>query len=450
MNTPICDFVSGYARENPLRLHMPGHKGQPFLGMESQDVTEVDGADVLYHAQGIIRQSQENAAALFGSGRTLYSTEGSSLCIRAMVFLALLQAKQQGKPCRIAAFRNVHKVFLSAAALLDVEISWIYPQAGESMLRIALTAEQLKAHLHSNPGCTAVYVTSPDYLGGMADVAALAKVCKEENVLLLVDNAHGAYLRFMPRSLHPMDLGADMCCDSAHKTLPVLTGGAYLHISKNAPGLLHRQAERAMAMFASTSPSYLILQSLDGVNPVLAGRFRGEVAEIAESVATFRQKMEHKGWHFVGDEPMKLTICPKPRGYTGDALGGKLRQRGIECEFADPDYLVLMFSPSVPGDTFRRLEAALDAVEPLPPITQGSAEISVAEIVCSPREAMLSPGEEVPIREALGRVLCDATVSCPPAIPVAVCGERLDENAIARLEYYGISHCRVMKESHQE
>ena len=122
MDTPICDFVKDYAHNDALRLHMPGHKGQGPLGVESLDITEIGGADVLYAAKGIIRRSQANAAALFGTGRTVYSAEGSSLCIRAMLYLAMLQARADGKTPRIAAGRNAHKAFMTAAALLDLDI----------------------------------------------------------------------------------------------------------------------------------------------------------------------------------------------------------------------------------------------------------------------------------------------------------------------------------------
>jgi arginine/lysine/ornithine decarboxylase len=119
----------------------------------------------------------------------------------------------------------------------------------------------------------AVYVTSPDYLGNQQDLAGLSAVCAARGIPLLVDNAHGAYLHFLPQPAHPLDLGATACCDSAHKTLPVLTGGAYLHIAKNAPERYARDAKRAMALFGSTSPSYLILQSLDRANAYLAGGY---------------------------------------------------------------------------------------------------------------------------------------------------------------------------------
>ena len=126
MNTPIVDFVQGYAASEALRLHMPGHKGVPLLGPEALDITEITGADVLYHAEGVIRASEENAAALFGSAKTLYSAEGSSLCIRAMLYLALQYARLTGKKPLIAAGRNAHRVFLSGAALLGLEIAWLY------------------------------------------------------------------------------------------------------------------------------------------------------------------------------------------------------------------------------------------------------------------------------------------------------------------------------------
>ena len=247
MKTPICDFVRQYAQSNALRLHMPGHKGSALLGMEELDITEIDGADSLYEAEGIIAESEENAGALFGAN-TFYSTEGCSQCIRAMLYLAVLQAKQQGRRPLIAAARNVHKSFVTAAALLDLEVMWLYPEQPDSYLSCKLDAKTLETQLAAHQP-VAVYLTSPDYLGNIQDVGAIAEVCHRHNCLLLVDNAHGAYLRFLQPSRHPMDLGADVCCDSAHKTLPVLTGGAYLHISETAPVFFREQAKNALALF---------------------------------------------------------------------------------------------------------------------------------------------------------------------------------------------------------
>ena len=133
MKTPIADFVRRYGAGGTLRLHMPGHKGRGPLGVESLDITEIQGADSLYEASGVIRESEENASGLFGCP-TYYSVEGSSQCIRAMVYLALLRAKAQGRRPLIAAGRNAHRTFLGALALLDVEVLWLMPRAGEGYL----------------------------------------------------------------------------------------------------------------------------------------------------------------------------------------------------------------------------------------------------------------------------------------------------------------------------
>ena len=263
ISTPICDFARDYAERNPGRFHMPGHKGKAFLGCEDRDLTEIEGADDLYHPAGIIAESEANASKLFG-WPTVYSTEGSSLCVRAMLALAYTAAGRKG---RVLAGRNAHKTFLSAAILLDFPIRWLW--AGEDYLSCPVTPEQVeRAILEEGEKPFAVYLTSPDYLGNMADIRGISGVCRKYGVRLLVDNAHGAYLKFLPESRHPMDLGVDYCCDSAHKTLPVLTGGAYLHFREEG---MRGKVKDAMALFGSTSPSYLIMQSLDLANPYLEG-----------------------------------------------------------------------------------------------------------------------------------------------------------------------------------
>ena len=148
--------------------------------------------------------------------------------------LALLHRPAGTEPV-ILAGRNAHKAFLHACALLDVTPQWLYPEGSDSLCACPITAEGLETALSTaERRPMAVYLTSPDYLGGMLDIAALSAVCRAHGVPLLVDNAHGAYLKFLPHPAHPLDLGAALCCDSAHKTLPVLTGGAYLHIGKDA------------------------------------------------------------------------------------------------------------------------------------------------------------------------------------------------------------------------
>ena len=438
MNTPVADFVQRYAKAGTARLHMPGHKGRCFLGCEPWDITEIHGADALYEAEGILAESEQNAAALFGSQRTCYSTEGSSQCIRAMLYLAVAASGSH----TVVAARNVHRAFVSAAALLDLEIRWLWPEESRSLCGCPISPAQLEETLHSLPEPpAAVYLTSPDYLGDMAEIPALAQVCHQHGTLLLVDNAHGAYLRFLQPSLHPLDLGADLCCDSAHKTLPVLTGGAYLHLSPTAPAQLAPLAKSALGLFGSTSPSYLTLASLDLCNRYLAEGYPQRLAEAVERLAELREKLTAAGWRVEPSDPLRVTVAA-PRGVTGQELAGQLRRQGVECEYADRDFLVLMATPENTPEELAQAAAALgqcpgEANPPQLPLARG-------ERACSIRQAAFAPRETVDAAHSLGRVCGLPTVGCPPAIPIAVSGERITPEALALFAYYGIEQVEVL------
>ena len=443
MEAPICDFVKRYTGEGPLRLHMPGHKGVSYLGCEAWDLTEIDGADSLFEAQGIIHQSEENASRLFGCP-TLYSTEGSSLCIRAMLYLCMLYARQQKKPPLIAAARNVHNSFIKAAAMLDFDIHWLYSNSASNYLSCIIDPIALDRWLAAaDTKPVAVYLTSPDYLGNIQDIRQISQVCRRHRVLLLVDNAHGAYLRFLPCSLHPMDLGADLCCDSAHKTLPVLTGGAYLHISNEAPRIFFELAKQALAMFASTSPSYLILQSLDAVNRYLDCEYPKQLPVFLNSVAETKVRLMAQGYKFIGSEPLKYTIDCKKYGYTGEALAQRLQAENIFPEFSDTDHLVLMLTPEIGIQGLRRLETALMGIPPCSPLSDTSPVIMPAKYIMTPREAAFCACEIIPVSKSLGRVLASPCVNCPPAVPIVVCGEEISGAAVDCFTYYGIKTCCV-------
>lgn len=443
MNTPVADFVKRYGDMDIARLHMPGHKGKPFLGCEHLDITEVKGADALFEAEGILAESEANATELFGSRRTCYSTEGSSHAIRAMLYLALTN-RPAGASSTVVAARNVHRAFVSAAALLDLDVVWLWPEESHSLCGCKISPENLERTLGAlSAPPAAVYLTSPDYLGSMADLPALADVCHRHGTLLAVDNAHGAYLRFLRPSQHPLELGADICCDSAHKTLPVLTGGAYLHIAKTAPQTLADNAKTALALFGSTSPSYLTLESLDLCNRYLAKGYAQKLLGTIAQLEALKSQLSEAGWQVEPGDPLRLTVRA-PQGLEGTFLAEQLRREKIECEYADEDFLVLMVTPENTPDELARVQKALGKNQ-LPPAKPSSLPLAKGRRVCSIRQALFSAHELIPAAESLGRICGIPTVGCPPAVPIAVAGEEITPAALELFERYNVKQVDVLR-----
>lgn len=439
MTTPIFDFIKNYSKTDNVRLHMPGHKGKSLLGCEAFDITEISGADSLFEASGIIAESERNASELFGAD-TFYSTEGSSHCIRAAVYLLKLYGCK-----KIFASRNAHKAFISACALNGIEPVWLYPESKEFLSGL-ISAESVEEAVSKEDEKCAVYLTSPDYLGNICDIPSISRVCKKHNAFLFVDNAHGAYLKFLPESLHPIDLGADICCDSAHKTLPVLTGGAYLHISKNAPKLFKDNAKNALSLFGSTSPSYLTLASLDLANEYISNGYARRLKDCILKISDAKSKIKALGFEVADGEELKIVIKPKGYGYYGFDIARLLERSNLHCEFADRDQTVFMLTPENSPSDLDRLLAALSEVNKREPITELTPSVPKGEKVISLRDAIFAEKEIIPAVKSLGRTVAQFNVACPPAVPVAVCGERITSETLKCLEYYGIEEISVVKE----
>lgn len=446
MNTPIADFVKGYIDSNTARLHMPGHKGASFLGCEQFDITEIKGADELFCPEGIILESEKNASSLFGTARTVYSAGGSSQSINAMVFLALSREEADKTPL-ILAGRNAHKAFIYAAAKLDADIEWIYPESCQKgICSCIITADTLeKAIKSAKKKPSAVYITSPDYLGGISDIEKLSAVCKRHGIPLLVDNAHGAYTAFLENNMHPMHLGADLCCDSAHKTLPVLTGGGYLHIAKSDSFGFSESAVRAMEIFGSTSPSYLIMQSLDICNKYLAEGFKSDLAECINKTARVKEEMKAAGIPDASSEPVKITADFSRFKEIDGGFAEHFRKLGVECEYSDGEFVVFMTSPQNKDEDYERLIKAFRGLGRLETKEPESSAVFPGKKAVSVRKAVFSPCYEISADNALGKICGAPTVSCPPAIPIAVSGEVINESHIKLFRRYGINKIVVIK-----
>ena len=442
MNTPIYDFLEQYKNSGTVRAHMPGHKGNGlpcgFEGAFPYDITEVKGADVLFEADGIIAESERNASKLFGTAATFYSAGGSTLCIQAML------AAVCGEGRAFICARNAHRAVMNSSVLLNLEPCWFYPEYEDSsVVSGKITARAVEAAIErfaeKNPAC--VYITSPDYLGRLAPVKEIAEVCHKHGLPLVVDNAHGAYLAFLEENQHPIALGADMCCDSAHKTLPVLTGGAYLHVANEKYAA---EIKRYMSLFGSTSPSYLIMASLDLCNRYLAENFRSDLAETVKRIDRFKAKFSHLCAESI--EPLKITFYPILSGLTGYQLAEQLRAGGIEPEYADETHTVLMLSASSTAADFARLDEVCERLM-CPRILLRPPQFELAEPkrAMLPREAFFAEKEAVETENSVGRIAAEGITVCPPCVPIVAAGEIIDENVMKILKMYSILNVNVVK-----
>lgn len=441
MKTPVADFVKKYAESDISRFHMPGHKGKDFLGFEKYDITEIAGADVLGSAGGIIAESEKNASLLFNTAHTYYTTEGSSSAICAM--LALVKEKNT----LVLAARNVHKAFVHACALLDIKVEWILNEEETTLLKCDINAKMVeRAVLSATEKPSAVYLTSPDYLGNIQNIPEISEICKKYDIPLLVDNAHGAYLAFLEKSLHPIHMGATACCDSAHKTLPVLTGGAYLHISKDAPKKFPDNARKCLSLFSSTSPSYLTLQSLDLCNRYIAEELRDKLGECIKKLESLKEFIAKKGFFVLESEPLKLTVDAQKSGYSGGELAQVLRKHNAEPEYYDDRFLVLMITPYNDDKDFEILRNVFSALKPKASKAAENIKMMYPRAKMSIRDAVLAETETVDASSCIGRICATPTVSCPPAIPIAISGEEITKETAELFKLYNVEKIYVVKE----
>ena len=427
MPVPLYDALRAHTILGRSSFHTPGHKGNPEALPEtlfSLDLTELPDTDSLFEADGPIREAEELTAQLFGTARTCLSAGGCTLCIQAMLRLA---APHGGK---ILCSRVVHRSAVNAMALLGIEPVWAMP-------------ERIPDALRGTSDVCAVYVTSPNYFGQLLDIPSISAACRQRGIPLLVDNAHGTHLMFTEPKLHPLLLGADITADSPHKTLNVLTGGAWLQVGN--PNYADA-AKSAMALFGSTSPAYPVMASLDLCREWLELHTES-FAPLQRRVAEIREFAQSRGIGLPAGplDPTRITLNTAEIGLSGTAAAELFRKNGVEPEYADAAYVVLIATPFTTARDFRRLKKAIgllpvsnplevpEALPPLPPVETGL------------REAVLSESETVPLSASAGRVAAEAACPCPPGVPAVMPGERVTKEAVEFLLKYGFSTLKVLK-----
>ena len=373
------------------------------------DITEITGADNLYDPSGIIKESEENASKIFGA-KTFYSTEGSSQANKAMLYLAKKHwenskgyanpdaaqcfcasepdcAKNSTNeiPC-IIAVGSCHKSFYHAAELLNIRVikveNHVPTPGGMACLDTTdkLVSEILNA-VESNFNPIGVFITYPDYFGNAVDLKEIKKALSELNIPLLVDGAHSAYFKFLdydkyPEYKHPTDCGADLCCTSAHKTLPALTGTAYLHVNESFSDVIS-DVSHAMDLFGSTSPSYLLMASLDLFNG-LSESYKKEVRSFCEKTELLKKELTDMGFTIHPSDPLRIVVCSDER-FKGSDFASSLREHKCEVECYDEDYIIMMLTPY---NTDKDLDRIRESFSSLADNSQSTNTPSSSEFNC--------------------------------------------------------------------
>lgn len=443
-NTPLYDALRAFAAARPLRMHMPGHKGRPLpapelAGLSALDFTELPPTGDLFSGGDAIEAAEALWAKVFRMAHCLFLTGGATQGVQAALALA----------CRpgdaVLLDRGSHRSAYNALALLDLrpvylERPWL-PQAGVTG---PVSSQSVEAALKTRPDIKTVCITSPTYYGVLSDLPALAAVCRAHGAVLVVDGAHGAHLPFLGN----FDLAAaDLAVVSAHKTLPapgqsalLLAGGSRTAGAcprPTADALASRcftQAELrwAASLTGSSSPSYVLMAALDVCRAYMEAEGAAAYRETAEAVAALRR---HYPSLTEGDAPLDPARFVL-RCSGGFAAQEKLEALGVWPEMADAGHVVFIPTCADGPEQFARLRTALDTLTPgdCPPFPPPPP---LPEAVLTPRQALFSPREHLPLARAEGRVCAQQIAPYPPGVPVVAPGERICKKSIAYLDEIG-------------
>ena len=431
MDAPLYQALATLSKKDSLRMHMPGHKGKAMDELFSAaaiDYTEIPTTGNLYTGEGPIAAAEDKAARAWGAEGAYFLTGGSSQGILAGLSLCAAPGST------ILLDRNTHKAFFSAMALLDLRPVYFS----------SLVPEEIDALLRRHPAAKTVCITSPTYYGVCAQIEAIAALCRKHGAKLLVDEAHGAHFPFVNRGSCAAGRGAAVSVSSAHKTLPAMGGSALLFTDGSfSPAAVREKT----ALFGTSSPSYVLMASIDWARAYLEGEGGAQYRRCAKEVAALRDEINRRGvFHALTEsdgltlDPTRLTVQTGIAGLDGRRAGSLLEQDfDIWPEMENRDCVVCILTCADSSADIARLAEALRALEqyaagtPLPPCPPPPAP----EVCCSVRTAVFAPRRPLPLRDAAGAVSGAAIAPYPPGVPVVAPGERITAEILAYLARIG-------------
>lgn len=489
----LLERLTEYAGSDAYPFHMPGHKrreipdGIPggFPDPYGIDITEIDGFDNLHHAEGILKDAMETAAAIYGADRSWYLVNGSTCGILSAVFAT---TENGGK---ILTARNCHKAVYHAICLNRLEAEYLYPEEiTEFGINGGIRAEDVRKALEKdamrcagNSGdvrgkttkIQAVLITSPTYEGVVSDIRAIADAAHEYGIPLIVDEAHGAHLEYadqchsFPKSA--LEYGADIVIQSLHKTLPCFTQTAILHVK----GKLVDQdrVSRYLSMFQTSSPSYLFMAGTERCIRYMDGDGRNEMVRYEERLEHFMKRMEglqvlevldreicRKYRTVAGWDPSKIVVSTmRAEDFHGEELAETLRRKyHLEMEMTAPEYVIAMTSLMDTEEGFERLGTALWEIDGAlrrrmePEQQKEKGKLKEKERCETPEglesklshpirrmlicEAMDADTERTALQDTVGKVSAEFVYLYPPGIPIIAPGEVFTDAIVEKIVAY--------------
>lgn len=442
----LFDMLARLGNEDILPMHMPGHKRAlsafPWLSSlgGAFDITETEGFDDLNAPEGVLRDMEERAARLWGSRAAYLSVNGST----GGMFAALSACGRGG----VLIARNCHRSVFNAAEKLGLRAEYLMPSRVEGYgIFGEITPDEAAKRLRET-GCKALVVTSPTYEGVTSDISALAEAAHSAGALLIADAAHGAHLglseAFPPSAVRE---GADIVVTSLHKTLPALTQTALLHVCSERADVDDIAA--GMATFCTSSPSYVLMASVDGMLRYFENGGSSRLDALADALSDFRKKAcvfrrlrvlgaGDKEANTVNIDASKIYIDCIKCGFSGHTLKRRAREEfGIELEYAGGRGALAYATIGDDEGSLNRLFAALSAIdgedEPLFAESSYSDFPPFGERVLPLGEAALRGRGYLPLEEAEGRIAAESVYVYPPGVPVLLPGERVTAECVGYL-----------------
>ncbi|NBI06299.1 aminotransferase class I/II-fold pyridoxal phosphate-dependent enzyme [Senegalia massiliensis] len=446
MNTPLIKGLLEYSDKKNVRFHMPGHKGRTIYDLAKLipdiDVTEVEGTDNLHNPKGVINESQKRASNIYGTRKTFYSVNGTT----AGIYAAITSSVKPGEEILIQ--RNCHKSIYNALVIGRIKGNFIYPKYdSKNNILTIIDPNEINDILSENKNIKAVVITYPSYLGICSDIKTIADVVHKHDKILIVDEAHGSHLEFSNKlPISAESAGADIIVQSTHKTLPSYTQSSMVHV--NSDRVDNDRLFKMMSMFQSTSPSYILMSSLDMAMDYMINEGKNRLEKVLNYIDEFTYKVDNlEGISlFVGDtkyifDKTKIVINATELGLRGSDLENILRKEyNIELEMSDLFYALAMVSVMNTKKDLDKLYLALKDISN----THCKKKLKIKEDI-----KFLQPTKYIEIYEAfnenskfenlddaIGEIASDYIIPYPPGVPVVAPGEILSKDIINHIKKF--------------